>query len=165
MMLSIMSANCWFPTRGRPKTTESTSTLEGRFMRSMVASSNATAAPSEWPVQRTRVKPEDDRADCTVESTRSAVRPWVSWKPSCTRVPSGIVRILSHCVRLEEAMTPLPAGDGNSVEFIVICLNLTSFAMERIFSGSVPWWATTTLCEVGSVAMKTGNGGQFPPFG
>ena len=51
----------------------------------------------------------------------------------------------------------LLAALGNNVEFIGTCLNSTSLAIDKILSGSVPWCATTTLCEVGSVAMKTGG--------
>lgn len=54
-MESSMSANAWFPTRGRPKTTVSIETEAGSAMRSIVASSVATAAPSEWPTNRTKV--------------------------------------------------------------------------------------------------------------
>ena len=53
------SAHAEFPTRGRPKTTESTSTSSGSAIRSITASRLATAAPKEWPVTKTFLNPFD----------------------------------------------------------------------------------------------------------
>ena len=48
-----------------------------------------------------------------------------------------------------------PGALGNRVESSATGKNSTSLTMERMFSGSVPSWATTTELVVGSVAMKT----------
>lgn len=48
------------------------------------------------PVHRTRLNPVEANADCTVDRTMSAVRPCVSWKPSCTSAPPTIPTI--NCV-------------------------------------------------------------------